>query len=401
MIPMIQRIHYLNKLISYKDTEFIKVITGVRRSGKSFILELFYQHLLSLGISTNAIVKINFEHPDFFAFHTINTLNEYIKNNVNHSTKLYFLFDEIQEVQEWQKLINGLRVAYDCDIYVTGSNANLLSGELATYLSGRYVEINVFPLSFAEFLSFKSYTDETKMQIYFNEYLKFGGFPSIALLNNEYIVNDVLKGTYDSIILKDVSLRGNIKDPELLLRVVYIVMENIGQPISSNKIANYISSSGRSVKQDTIEKHLQLLENSFIIYKANRYDIRGKEKLKTLSKYYAVDTGIRNSLLNRLNINLGSQIENIVYLHLIRSGFQVFVGKYDTAEIDFVCFNVEQVLYIQVVYELPKSKEREFDSLLKIPNNYRRILVTNNANDVGTFEGIPIIHLLDFLKQTF
>lgn len=394
---MILREHYLKKIISYKDTEFIKVITGVRRSGKSFLLKMFEDYLLSVKVDKNQIFYLNFEHPDSYGLTSHDALFSFIQKKIVTTKKVYFLFDEIQEVENWQKLINGLRVAYDSDIYITGSNASLLSGELATYLSGRYVEISMMPLSFGEFLIFKNYTNEGLKNSYFTEYLSFGGFPSVALLDNSDLIQDVLKGIFNSIILKDVSLRGDIKDPELLMKVVHFLMDNIGQSVSSNKIANYIISGGRKVKSDTIEKYLSLLENSFIFYKAVRYDIRGKERLKTLGKYYCVDTGLRNSVLNRLNMDLGSQIENIVYLKLVQSGYRVFVGKYDQIEVDFVCFKDKEQKYVQVAWQLPKNDRREFESLLKIPDNYERLIVTMDQSAVGNFEGIKVEYLVDFL----
>lgn len=395
---MLPRDYYINKLISYKDTEFIKVITGVRRCGKSFILQLFQEHLRLQGLGDN-ILYLNFEHPDTMKLLDSASLYEYIKEHVKLKNKIYFLFDEVQEVNGWQKLINGLRVAYDCDIYITGSNANLLSGELATYLSGRYVEIQVFPLSFTELLKANSIMEQLEKQSMFDKYLKFGGFPSVALLEEDILKQDVLKGIYNSIILKDVSMRGDIANIDMLMKIALYLMDNIGNPVSSNKIANFLTSNGTKTKSDTVDKYLKLLEDAFVFYKAVRYDIRGKERLKTLGKYYAVDTGLRNSVLGRLNTDMGSQIENIVYLKLRQLGYEVFVGKYDEYEIDFVCFKNDKTIYVQVVYELPKDSDRETRNLLMIRDNYERVIVTMNYFDVGNIDGINIIHLYDFLEQ--
>lgn len=395
---MIIREKYLEILANFKDTEFIKVITGVRRSGKSFLLQMYQNYLISHNIDIKQIVFINFEHPDNFNLLDSTILFQHLKTIVDSNRKTYFLFDEIQEVHHWQKLVNGLRIAFDSDIYITGSNANLLSGELSSVLAGRYVEINVFPLSFVEY---KTFRNDHRIQLdndqLFRDYTKYGGFPSVALIENEALITDILKGIYNSIILKDVSLRGNIKDQELLFRVVNYLMGNIGQPISSNKISNYLISGGRNVSSDTIEKYLKLLEDSFIFYKAQRYDIKGKERLKTLGKYYVSDIGLRNNVLGRFNMDLGSQIENLVYLHLLRKGFQVFVGKLDVQEIDFVCFKPNEVKYIQVTYELPKNSNREINSMIRIPDNYERTIITMNRMDVGNYLGIHVIHLFDFL----
>ncbi len=286
------------------------------------------------------------------------SLYEYIKSNVSKEEKVYFLFDEIQEVKEWQKLVNGLRIAYDCDIYITGSNATLLSGELATYLTGRYVEIKIYPFGFSEIIEFKELDSGKEIQLAFNEYLKFGGFPSVVKLDDDLLKQEVLKGIYDSVILKDVTLRSNIENVDLLLRISLFLMDNIGNPTSINNVANYIRNQGYKTSNERVDSYLKLLEEAFIFYKAQRYDIRGKERLKTLGKYYVVDLGLRNAMLQRTTTNRGSQLENLVYLKLINDGYNVFVGKYDRYEIDFVCFKEDKTKYIQVAYELPKNDER-------------------------------------------
>ena len=392
------RHQYLKRLIEFRDTEFIKVLTGVRRSGKSFILNMFRNYLISTGIEQNHVIYINFEHPDADEIRNYSALNKHLDSLVNKSGKTYFLFDEIQEVENWQRVVNGLRVAYDSDIYITGSNATMLSGELATLLSGRYVEIKIMPLSFIEFCDFKNYQDDSRYLKYYQEYLENGSFPSVALLQNKSLTENVLEGIFDSIILKDVSLRGGIKDTALLLRIVRYLMDQIGHPVSAGSIANTLSSSGRKTSNETVDKYLTLLEDAFIFYKADRYDIRGKERLKTLSKYYVVDLGLRNVVLGSNRGNFGSQLENIVYLELIRRGFEVSVGKLDDKEIDFICRKPHETFYVQVAYELPQNNKRETDNLLRIPDNYRKILITGNPMDSGVFEGIEIISVIDFLR---
>lgn len=395
----LERNSYLNKLIEFKDTEFIKVITGVRRSGKSSILRLFEQHLLSNNIDKSQIIFINFEHPDFQNYLDDKSLYEYLLKYTTENKKYYFLFDEIQEVDSWQKLINGLRLKFECDIYITGSNANLLSGELSTYLSGRYVEIKVMPLSFKEFLVFKNYNDTTKIDLYYNEYIKNGAFPSVALLNNENIIDDVIKGIYNSIILKDVMLRGNIKDGYLLEKLVAFIFDNIGNSVTSNSIANTLNANGLKTRNETIDAYLQLLENSFIIYKANRFNIRGKEHLKSQPKYYCVDIGLRNISIGRNRGNFGSVLENTVYLELIRRGYEVSIGKLDSLEIDFVCTKPNETIYYQVAYDMPKESVRETSNLLKIPDSYRKVVITANRMATGNIDGIEIIHITDFLLK--
>jgi uncharacterized protein len=383
---------YLDKLIKYMDTEFVKLITGVRRSGKSFLLKMFENHLQKLNKKT---MYINFEHPDTFDIQTADKLYEFIKTQVKKDERIYFLFDEIAEVDNWQKLINGLRISYNCDIYITGSNANMLSGELATYLSGRYVEIKVYPLSLIEL---KDFTEGDSVDQYLQEYIKYGGFPSVVLINDEQMKSDILKGIYNSILLKDVSIRGNITQIDVLMKLSLYLLDNIGKSVSSSKISNYFKSINQVVKPETINKYLQLLENAFIFYKATRYDIRGKEHLKTLGKYYVVDLGLKNIMLGRMNSNLGSMIENIVYLKLINDGWHVFVGKYDDLEIDFVCFKDNHTKYVQVTLSMPLNSSRETDNLLILKDNYERVIVTYDYKDVGLIDGIRIVHLTTFLS---
>ncbi|MGT2666799.1 ATP-binding protein [Streptococcus rifensis] len=393
---LIRREHYINQVKKSLDTEFIKVITGVRRSGKSYLLRMIRELILEQGVLESQIIFINFENPDFFTINTYEKLYDYLKAIMPVSGKLYFLFDEIQEVNGWQKLINGLRVAHDCDIYVTGSNASLLSGELATYLTGRYIEIKMHPLSFREFLDFKG-VDLSLGHRYVQEYLTFGGFPSVVPQEDDGLKIDVLSGIYNSILLKDVTQRTMVKDPDILERVATYLLDNIGQLVSTNKIANTIRSTGRKVSNTTIESYLALLEDSFLFYKASRYDIRGKERLKSLAKYYTVDLGFVLSQLRKSSSNRGSRVENLVYLELIRRGYDVFVGKYDNKEIDFVASKFNQTLYVQVTDRLPESSTRETDSLLHLPTGHKKIIITNSWDDVGMVEGIEIIHLNDFL----
>ncbi len=385
------RKHYLEKLIKYLDTEFIKVITGVRRSGKSFLLSMLHEYLLG---ENKQVLYLNFEHPDTFEFQDSKKLYQYIKNIVQENEKIYFLFDEIGLVTDWQKLINGLRVAFNCDIYITGSNAKLLSGELATYLSGRYVEIKIYPLSLDEISEFNGVDNN---DINLEQYIKYGGFPSVVLVKDEQMKKDVLRGIYDSILLKDVATRGGVGQVDILLKLSLYLLDNIGNPVSSTKISNYFKSNNVQIHTDSINKYLQLLEDAFIFYKATRYDIRGKEHLKTLGKYYVVDTGLKNVMLERMNSNLGSMVENIVYLKLIKDGWSVFVGKYDNREIDFVCFRDEETKYVQVTLSLPLKSKRETENLLLIKDNYKRIIVTYDYKDVGVIDGIEVIHLSDFL----
>ncbi|KRL63415.1 ATP-binding protein [Lactobacillus psittaci] len=389
---------YLKRIEPMIDTEFIKVITGVRRSGKSYLLLMIRDQLLKRGISEMQIIYLNFENPEYFDLLDYRKLYEYLKKKVDKSKKTYFFFDEIQEVHEWQKLINGLRVAFDSDIYITGSNASLLSGELASYLTGRYVQIPVLPLTFREYLKFKNYEQDDPAR-HFNDYLEYGGFPSVVLQDNNQLKRDVLSGIYNSILLRDVAGRATIKNTEVLERVGLFLLGNAGQLISINKIANTLRSSGFKISNNTIEAYLNLLQDAFLFYKVPRYDIRGKELLKGQGKFYAVDLGFVRSQLRRERINRGSKIENLVYLELLSRGYEVFVGKYDTKEIDFVAKNDSDTLYIQVTDQIPQNNTRETDNFLHLPTGYRKIIITNNWDDVGVIDGIEVVHITDFLTK--
>lgn len=395
---MLKRKSYLDWLISAKDSDFIKVITGVRRSGKSVILQQYQHYLLEQGILPEQIIFYNFEHPDYFAFHHWEILYQDIQQKTaNVHTKFYFIFDEIQEVKDWQKLINGLRVAFSCDIYITGSNANLLSGELATYLAGRYVELTIYPLSFSEFLAYRQELgNHHHADVLFQDYLKWGGFPTLPTVQNDNLKGDILKGIYSSIVLKDVATRGSVREVAVLERVIAYLLDVIGQTVSIKKIADTLSSDGIKTNTNSIDNYIKLLKESFIFYECCRYDIRGKARLKTGAKYYVVDTGIRNTILGRVG-NLGSQLENIIYMELKRRGFDVFVGKLDKGEIDFVCFRGNEKHYYQIAYQLPTNSEREHQNLLHIADNYQKTIITLNRMDVGVIEGIEVVHAVDWL----
>lgn len=396
-MKIIQRPLYMKKILPMINTEFIKIITGVRRSGKSYLLLMIKDELLKHGVEPEQIIYLNFENPEYFNILSFDKLYQYLKEKVNSNKKVYFLFDEIQEVSQWQKLINGLRVAYDSDIYITGSNASILSGELATYLTGRYVEIKVQPLTMNEYLNFKDYSDSAEK--HFNDYLEYGGFPAVVLQTDNQLKNDVLKGIFNSILLRDVTQRVTIKNPEALERITLFLLSNIGQLVNVNRIANTLRSSGLKISNNTIEGYLKLLEEAYLFYKVPRYDICGKEYLRGQGKYYVVDLGFVRSQLRRQGTNRGAMIENLVFLKLLSEGYEVFVGKYDNKEIDFVAVNNNETVYLQVTDHIPENSKRETDNLLHLATGYRKILITNSWNDVGEIDGIPVIHLIDFLTN--
>lgn len=385
---------YLEKLKYYIDTEFIKVITGVRRSGKSYLLKMLEQELKNRGIARERIIFLNFESLELMHLVNAEDLKLYIQEKAVKDSKMYFLFDEIQRIENWEKLVNGLRVSYNSDIYITGSNSEILSGELATHLAGRYVEIPVYPLSFQEFMQFKSY-DREKIDLKWREYFEYGGFPSVVL-SGEALKMDVLSGIYSSIVLRDIAQRSNVRESAVLEKVILFLLDNIGQIVNTNKIANTIKSYGRSVSNNTIENYLSLLEKSFLFYKAQRYDMRGKAYLSTSAKYYVVDLGFFKSQINQ-NRNQGSRLENMVYLELRRRGYEVCIGMYDNKEIDFIASKGSENIYIQVADRIPENSSRETDNLLNAPTGSKKILIVNTWSDVGQYEGIPIIHISDFL----
>lgn len=394
---MFQRETYLKRLKKFQDTEFVKVITGVRRSGKTFILKLFRDYLLSVGIPTEQIIFINFESMQYRDLLGSKPFYDYVMTQAPVGKKVYLFFDEVQRVTNWEEAINSFRVDLDADIYVSGSNASLLSGELATLLTGRMVEIPIYPLSFKEYLAFKETTGQPAE--YFNSYIEEGGFPAAVLIQDPEVRHSVIDGIYSSILLRDVNERANIRNDDLLTRVATYLLSEIGNPISANKIAGVLKDEGLSTANNqSVSKYLQLLEDAFIFYPAKRYDLRGKSYLRSTAKYYAVDTGLRNATLSRsYNDNYGHQIENIVYLELLRRGYQVDVGKYDAQEIDFIARKGKKITYYQVAMQLPIGSNRETANLQNIPDNYQKFVITANTMDAGSVDGIEIIYIVDWL----
>lgn len=396
---MFERPEYLNQLIKFKDTDFIKVITGVRRSGKSVLLMLFQEHLMQEGVPDNHIIYMNFES---FEYQTITT-EEKFREKLNDllpkdRKKVYLLFDEIQVVEGWQRVINGLRVSFDSDIVITGSNANMLSGELATLLSGRYIEIPIYPFSFKEFLSVKGIEPSSrKVDIAYNEYEKYGGFPSVTIAE-ESIKDTILSGIFDTIVLNDVALRSGIKDPTVLKSIIIFLADNVGQLVNTSRIVNTLKSEGIETTNHTVNRYLDLLESGYLFYRTKQYDIRGRGYLRTNGKYFIVDTGLRRNAVGRKDGNYSNRLENIVYIELLRRGYTVDVGKLDIKEIDFVARRLDETLYVQVTYELPNNSH-ETDNLLHIKDNYKKIVVTGKYHDIEQIDGIPIVYIADWLLE--
>ena len=395
---MIPRPQYLERLISLKDKQIIKVITGIRRCGKSSLLTLFKEHLKNAKVMDDQIISINFEDMEFESLKDYRSLYEFVNSRLTKNQFYYVFLDEVQNCEHFEKAIDSLFIKDNVDLYVTGSNAYLLSGELATLLSGRYVEIEMLPLSFKEYLN--SLGDKTDLERKFRDYLRFGAFPYLTnIRDSEDSINEYLDGIYHSVLIKDIITRFKIKDVMILESVIKFLFDNIGNMVSTKKISDTLTSEGRKVTPHTVENYLTALKNSFIIYQCDRYDIRGKQYLKSLEKYYVVDTGLRNCIIGYKNIDSGHVLENIVFLELMRRGFKVAVGKTQNSEIDFVATNQYDTIYVQVSQTVrdPNTLERELGPLRSINDSNPKLLLTMDNDVNSSYEGIKKVNLIDFL----
>lgn len=397
---MKNRLSYIETLKKFSENDFVKIITGVRRCGKSCLLQLYADYLQTEGVPASQIIWLNFEMSSLSELTDGQKLYEYLKSKMqDRSDRFYIFIDEVQEVENWAKIINSLRVENNCDIYVAGSNAHLFSGEHLTYLAGRYVEVKMLPLSFSEFLDFKDYpkTDAAK---HFNEYLEIGSFPAIALTDDKMLQEAIVTGLFDSVFSRDIILRGKIKDKGSFFRIAQFVFENIGSPVSSNAIANTMKSNGYKITSETVDNYLSLMTSSYLLYRCQRYDLRGKERLKTNGKYYVVDTAIRNAFLGRQHGNMGHVVENIVFLELKRRGFELNIGKVGDKEIDFVAQKNGNLEYYQVALSVTDENtfDRELSSLRAVRDNFPKYLITLDTIDFSK-EGIIHKNLVDFLLE--
>ncbi|MCL1808864.1 MAG: ATP-binding protein [Clostridiales bacterium] len=402
---MKNRQSYLNTLLEFLDKEVIKVIVGVRRCGKSTLLKLFWAELRKREIPSNNIIYINFESMKYRDITDYNHFYDYVMERIPENGKTYLLIDEPQNVIGWEKAVNSFKVDFDCDIYITGSNARLLSSELSTLIAGRYVKIDLYPLSYKEYLEFHSLE---KSDITFQDYLKYGGFPSIVELeDNVDRVNNVLDGIYNTVIVKDVIAKNKIKDEELLQKIVMFLADNVGNSTSSNSVANSLVSEKRientrkNPATSTVENYIRALEKAFVFYEAKRYDVKGKNLLKTLGKFFIVDVGLRNMLLGYRDVDRGHILENIVFLELKRRGYNVFIGKVEEKEVDFIAEKASHKMYVQVCETLGDAKtlERELAPLLAIRNNYDKFIITNDKTFVESYEGIKVRNTTDWLCE--
>lgn len=421
---------YLNKLIAFQDTEPVKVVTGIRRCGKSSLLKLMKHHLIESGVSENQIIAMNFESNAFKDL-TSDEFYNYVKERVLSDKRMYFFFDEVQRIDKWEDAINSFRVDFNCDIYVTGSNAYLLSSEYSTYLSGRYVEIKMLPLSFSEFLYFHGFLikDTPSLlggvrrhaikngEVYdlsevFSAYMRYGGMPGIADVGlDREKVAVLLDGIYSTVVVRDILERENrrgqkrITDPVLLRKIILFLADNIGNSISVSSIGNTLVSAGMlegkksSPSAHTVQAYVNALTESYFFYDIKRFDIKGREYLRSLGKYYIVDIGMRNFLLGYRDVDRGHAIENVVYFELLRRGYDVAIGKVDNLEVDFIATKTDDKIYVQVTESMQseETRKRELAPLQKIKDNYEKVILSLDATTGFTYAGIKSLNLIDWL----
>ena len=398
---MIPREEYISKLKAFKNKQIIKVVTGLRRSGKTTLMELYEDKLRKDGVLEEQIIHINFEDVDYDYIETYKDLHSEVVKRLVPDRMNYIILDEVQRVEGFERAVDSLYLRKNCDLYITGSNSKLLSGDLATLLSGRYVEINVLPLSFKEFAAAKD--GNTPLDILYQDYVDNGSFPFVAQLNEQWAVKQYLEGIYDSVVLKDIISRRKSIETSVLNRIIKFLFSNVGSECSANRIAGVLTAAGRKIAPQTVDQYLEAVVGSFIFYKADRYDIKGKDLLKTNPKYYATDPGLRKVVIGSSSNDAGHILENVVYLELLRRGCRVYVGKIGPAEVDFVAVSDEGEEYYQVAYTVKdadgKTLERELRPLLSIRDHNPKYLLTMDYGAVVNHNGIRQINVLDWLVK--
>ncbi len=407
MTELINRPEYLEQLIQHKDVDLVKIVTGIRRCGKSSLLDLFHQYLLDNGVASSHIIHMNLESLRYRNLSDYLSFYDYVCDQIPKTGKTYLIFDELQAVEHWEKAIESFRLDFDVDIYITGSNAYLLSTEFSTLLSGRYVEIRMLPLSFQEFLRFYEFEESVTMDEKFQKYLQFGGMPSLREYRfNEARSNQALEGIYSTVVLRDILQRNNQADQNILQKIMLFLCSHIGSITSPNSIGNVLSNEGdisngegKNIAGKTVDKYISMLRSAFIFYTVGRYDVKGKQLLKTLGKNYIIDMGFRNMLLGYRDADWGHILENIVFLELIRRDYRVYIGKVGETEVDFVAEKPNDKLYIQVTESMqsPETRERELRPLRMIPDNYEKIVLSMDRNYITSYEGIKSLNLIDWL----
>lgn len=407
MPELINRSEYLQQLIQHKDVDLVKIVTGIRRCGKSSLLDLFHQYLKEINVPDSNIIHINLESLRYRNLTDYLTFYDDVSVRIPTEGKTYLIFDELQAVEHWEKAIESFRIDFDVDIYITGSNAYLLSTEFSTLLSGRYVEIRMLPLSFKEFLTFYEFETAMTMEEKFQKYLQFGGMPILREYKfDEARSNQALEGIYSTVVLRDILQRNNKADQNMLQKIVLFLCSNIGSITSPNRIGNVLSNEGdiqngkgKNVAGKTVDKYISMLHSAFIFYSVGRYDIKGKQLLKTLGKNYIIDLGFRNMLLGYRDADRGHILENIIFLELIRRDYRVYIGKVGETEVDFVAEKPNDKLYIQVTESMQSSetRERELRPLRMIADNYEKIVLSMDRNYITSYEGIKSLNLIDWL----
>lgn len=407
MTELINRPEYLNQLIQHRDVDLVKIVTGIRRCGKSSLLDLYHQYLSDSGVPDANIIHMNLESLRYRNITTYLSFYDYVSERIPKRGKTYLIFDELQAVEHWEKAIESFRLDFDVDIYITGSNAYLLSTEFSTLLSGRYVEIRMLPLSFKEFLAFYEFAPSVTTEEKFQRYLQFGGMPILREYQfNEARSNQALEGIYSTVVLRDILQRNNQVDQRILQKIMLFLCSNIGSITSPNNIGNVLSHEGdiqqgnrKNVAGKTVDKYISMLRSAFIFFSVGRYDVKGKQLLKTLGKNYIIDMGFRNMLLGYRDADRGHIIENIVFLELIRRDYRVYIGKVGETEIDFVAEKPDDKLYIQVTESMqsPETRDRELKSLRMIPDNYEKIVLSMDRNYINSYDGIKSLNLIDWL----
>lgn len=408
MIELIDRPEYLKCLIENKDIDLVKIVTGIRRCGKSSLLDLFHNYLLKNGVDEDCIIHINLESLKYRKLKDYLTFYDYISSKIIKDKKTYLIFDELQEVDGWEKAVESFRLDFDVDIYITGSNAYLLSTEFSTLLSGRYIEIRMLPLSFKEFLSFYKFDMAVTIDEKFQKYLQFGGMPVLKQYNfNDVRSMEALEGIYSTVILRDILQRNNLSDQNILIKIIMFLCSNIGSVSSPNNIGNILSNEGEidrhkgsgNIAGKTVSKYISMLQSAFIFYSVGRYDIKGKQLLKTLGKYYIIDLGFRNMLLGYRDVDRGHILENVVFLELLRRDYRVYIGKVGETEVDFIAEKPTEKIYIQVTESMTGSevRERELRPLRIIKDNFEKIVLSMDKSYITSYDGIKILNIIDWL----
>ena len=407
MTKLIDRPQYLNQLIQNKDVDLVKIVTGIRRCGKSSLLDLYHQYLLKHGVPDSHIIHMNLESLRYRDLTDHLSFYDYVSEQIAAEGKTYLIFDELQTVEHWEKAIESFRLDFDVDIYITGSNAYLLSTEFSTLLSGRYVEIRMLPLSFKEFLDFYEFAADVTMEEKFQKYLQFGGMPILREYKfNEARSNQALEGIYSTVVLRDILQRNSGADQAMLQKIMLFLCSNIGSITSPNSIGTVLSNEGdihtgkqKSIAGKTVDKYISMLHNAFVFFSVGRYDVKGKQLLKTLGKNYIIDMGFRNMLLGYRDADRGHIIENIVFLELLRRDYRVYIGKVGETEVDFVAEKPNDKIYIQVTESMqsPETRERELRPLRLIPDNYEKIVLSMDRSFIHSYDGIKSENLIDWL----